>query len=180
MGNCQTAEAEAAMLQHPDGKMERLYWPTVAIEVMRINPGHHVALATILSLPTTSSSSSDVVTPTTFRLTKLRLLRPKETLVQGRVYRLVTSEEVVKALKMRKQARLRNQQMKKKPTGEREEELEVDVSGGVINSSVQQLASSSSQDEAARLERHRQKAAQSAAKARQWRPSLQSISEAVA
>lgn len=92
MGNCQTAEAEAAILQHPDGKMERLYWPTVAIEVMRINPGHHVALATILSLPTTSSSSSDVVTPTTFRLTKLRLLRPKETLVQGRVYRLVTSE----------------------------------------------------------------------------------------
>lgn len=48
-------------------------------------------------------------------------------------------------MKMRKQARLRNQQMKKKPTGEREEELEVDVSGGVINSSVQQLASSSSQ-----------------------------------
>ncbi|VAI17829.1 unnamed protein product [Triticum turgidum subsp. durum] len=35
MGNCQAAEAAEVIIQHPGGKVERLYWPTPAAEVMK-------------------------------------------------------------------------------------------------------------------------------------------------
>ncbi|RCV31095.1 hypothetical protein SETIT_6G149400v2 [Setaria italica] len=47
MGNCQAAEAAAVVIQHPGGKVERLYGPATAGEVMRSNPGHYVALVVL-------------------------------------------------------------------------------------------------------------------------------------
>ncbi|EEE65404.1 hypothetical protein OsJ_20737 [Oryza sativa Japonica Group] len=47
MGNCQAAEAATVVVQHPGGRVERLYWATTAAEVMRANPGHYVALVTL-------------------------------------------------------------------------------------------------------------------------------------
>ncbi|URE11567.1 hypothetical protein MUK42_36668 [Musa troglodytarum] len=45
MGNCQASEA--AVIQHLGGRVKRLYWQTSAAEVMKNNPGYHVALVTL-------------------------------------------------------------------------------------------------------------------------------------
>ena len=47
MGNCQAAEAAAVVIQHPSGKVERLYGAATTAEVMRGNPGHYVALVVL-------------------------------------------------------------------------------------------------------------------------------------
>ncbi|KAL8143202.1 hypothetical protein V2J09_016234 [Rumex salicifolius] len=82
MGNCQTADAAATVLiQHPGGppyKMERIYRPISAHDVMGLNPGHYVARLTM-------SSSL-----------RLQLLRPADSLYAGQVYRLIRFEDVVK------------------------------------------------------------------------------------
>jgi hypothetical protein len=78
MGNCQAAEAAAVVIQHPGGKVERLYGPATAADVMRGNPGHYVALV--------------VLRVSTSRITKVKLLKPKDALLLGQVYRLITSQ----------------------------------------------------------------------------------------
>lgn len=45
MGNCQASEE--VVIQHPGGRVERLYWQTSTAEVMKNNPGYHVALITL-------------------------------------------------------------------------------------------------------------------------------------
>ncbi|XP_073010649.1 uncharacterized protein [Typha latifolia] len=143
MGNCQAAEAATVVIQHPGGRVERLYWPASAGEVMRNNPGHYVALVTI-SIPEEAR-----------RITRVKLLKPKETLLLGQVYRLITSQEVTKAIRARKHEKMkRNEQQ-----------------------------NSSNDQEVAREERDRNKSSSAGGsqagvvRARQWRPSLKSISE---
>lgn len=82
MGNCQAVDAAALVIQHPCGKLERMYWPIAASDVMKTNPGHYVSL--IIPLP---ENNSDHV-----RFTRVKLLRPTDTLVLGRAYRLVTTQ----------------------------------------------------------------------------------------
>lgn len=85
MGNCQAAaDAAAAVIQHPGGKAERLHCPTSAAEVMRSNPGHRVALVTLCA-PSEERQDGG-------RVTRVRLLGPKDVLLLGQVYRLVTSQ----------------------------------------------------------------------------------------
>jgi hypothetical protein len=90
MGNCQAAEAAAAVVQHPSGRAERLYWSTSAAEVMRANPGHYVALVT-LRVAEERHDADGTGARRTVRLTRVKLLKPKETLLLGQVYRLITS-----------------------------------------------------------------------------------------
>jgi hypothetical protein len=80
MGNCQAAAA--GVLQHPGGRVERLYWSTSAAEVMRANPGHYVALVTLRVAEERR----------TVRLTRVKLLKPKETLLLGHAYRLIATQ----------------------------------------------------------------------------------------
>lgn len=87
MGNCQAVDAAALVIQHPNGRIERMYWPVPASEVMKMNPGHYVSL--IIPLPITGDENSD---DKTVRFTRVKLLRPSETLVLGRAYRLVTTQ----------------------------------------------------------------------------------------
>lgn len=87
MGNCQAVDAAALVIQHPSGRIERLYWPVVASEVMRTNPGHYVSL--IIPLP---QSEEDNREPKTVRFTRVKLLRPNDTLALGHAYRLVTTQ----------------------------------------------------------------------------------------
>ena len=110
MGNCQAIDAAALVIQHPDGKLERLYWPVSASEVMRTNPGHYVSL--IIPLPmsphdTTNDQSRDrdrdqsleePPATKTVRFTRVKLLRPSETLTLGHAYRLITSQGINKSL----------------------------------------------------------------------------------
>ena len=87
MGNCQAVDAAALVIQHPSGSIERMYWPISVSEVMKTNPGHYVSL--IIPLPTSDEQNTD---ERTVRFTRVKLLRPSDTLVLGRAYRLVTTQ----------------------------------------------------------------------------------------
>ncbi|TXG75102.1 hypothetical protein ES332_1Z015800v1 [Gossypium tomentosum] len=81
MGNCQATDAATLVLQHRVGK----------------------------SRAPQGTSSKTNVNPV--RLTRIKLLRPTDTLLLGHVYRLITTQEVMKGLYAKKHAK-----MKKKPT----------------------------------------------------------------
>lgn len=90
MGNCQAVDAAALVIQHPSGRIERMYWSISANEVMKMNPGHYVSL--IIPLPNNNSGEDNSDEKKTVRFTRVKLLRSTDTLVLGRAYRLVTSE----------------------------------------------------------------------------------------
>lgn len=83
MGNCQAAEAATVVIQHPGNKIERIYWSVSANEIMNSNPGHYVAL--LATSPTLKSENG-------LPVKQLKLLRPDDTLLIGRVYRLISFE----------------------------------------------------------------------------------------
>ncbi|CAL9047413.1 unnamed protein product, partial [Musa banksii] len=108
MGNCQASEAATAVIQHPGGRVERLYWPTSAAAVMKSNPGYYVALVTLYVSEEKQDGSGGNV-----RITRVRLLKPKDMLLLGQVYRLITSQgssPVTKALNHRKHEKLKKTQ----------------------------------------------------------------------
>ncbi|KAL3529740.1 hypothetical protein ACH5RR_009062 [Cinchona calisaya] len=90
MGNCQAVDAAGLVIQHPNGRLDRMYWPLTASEVMKMNPGHYVSL--IIPLP--MSGGEENSDNKTVRFTRVKLLRPSDTLVLGRAYRLVTTQGV--------------------------------------------------------------------------------------
>ncbi|CAN6195787.1 unnamed protein product [Urochloa humidicola] len=169
MGNCQAAEAAAVVIQHPGGKVERLYWATTAAEVMRNNPGHYVALV-ILRVAADKPAAGDVAPAATAagagggggggaKITRVKLLKPKDTLMLGQVYRLITAQEVTKALRARK-----NEKMQRcEAIRQQHEQLRHGGDGADHGSS--------DQDGKQEKDRHR-------GRGRNWRPALQSISEA--
>ncbi|XP_009762319.1 uncharacterized protein [Nicotiana sylvestris] len=164
MGNCQAIDAAALVIQHPSGKIERTDWPVSANEVMKMNPGHYVTL--VIPLPN-SASGQDKTVP----FTRVKLLRPTDTLVLGRVYRLVTTQEVMKVLRAKKHGKMRKKQQELKENSENQ------------RSSCELEAGNSEPDkdsEALEHERQKQRPGMShsaAARSKSWRPSLQSISE---
>ncbi|KAG6759417.1 hypothetical protein POTOM_035895 [Populus tomentosa] len=107
MGNCQTIDAAALVIQHPSGKIERLYCPVSVSEVMRMNPGHYVSL--IIPLPVSGDQENQEHVKTV-QFTRVKLLRPSNTLALGHAYRLVTTQEVMKVLQAKKYAKLKGQQ----------------------------------------------------------------------
>nr|GMD28788.1 endoglucanase 12 [Ipomoea batatas] len=160
MGNCQAVDAAALVIQHPSGRLERMYWPVTASEVMKLNPGHYVSL--IIPLPIAGEESSG---ERAVRFTRVKLLRPTDTLVLGRAYRLVTNQEVMKVLRAKKNAK-----MKKKVCE--------NLQGG--SEKLQGLKDGNSEPEKNNQDtRHRQRSGQPIARTKSWRPSLQSISESV-
>lgn len=91
MGNCQAIDAAALVIQHPSGRLERLYWPIPVSEVMRMNPGHYVSL--IIPLPVSQEEEANHHQDRdTVRFTRVKLLRPTDTLSLGHAYRLITSQ----------------------------------------------------------------------------------------
>ncbi|KAF5764292.1 hypothetical protein HanRHA438_Chr15g0702861 [Helianthus annuus] len=156
MGNCQAVDAAALVIQHPSGKIERMYWSVTAGEIMKMNPGHYVSL--IIPLP--GAENHDGSGNKTVRFTRVKLLRPSDTLVLGRAYRLVTSHEVMKVLRAKRQAKMNKEQS--------ETMVEKENDGDKLESSSRVLAHD-------RTSRQR---SGSFSKSKTWRPSLQSISEA--
>ncbi|KAL7091611.1 hypothetical protein ACP275_12G116300 [Erythranthe tilingii] len=166
MGNCQAVDAAALVIQHPCGKLERMYCPLTASDVMKTNPGHYVSL--IIPLPPLSAAadggsgghekkSDDVMNKSPVRFTRVKLLRPTDTLFLGHAYRLVTTQEVMKVIRAKKHAKM----MKKKNLlSESEPE-----SGNNIDQADRNRERSGSTNIAA-------------GRGKSWRPSLQSISEA--
>ena len=92
MGNCQAVDAAALVIQHPCGRIERLYWSVTASEIMKMNPGHYVSL--IIPLPL-SDDDQQGQQPKTVRFTRVKLLRPNDTLNLGHAYRLITTQGVL-------------------------------------------------------------------------------------
>lgn len=93
MGNCQAIDAAALVIQHPNGRIDRLYWPVSASEVMKMNPGHYVSL--IIPLPVSEEGNQEVEQKAAVRFTRVKLLRSNDTLTLGHAYRLVTTQGMV-------------------------------------------------------------------------------------
>ncbi|KAF5207312.1 D-ribose-binding periplasmic protein [Thalictrum thalictroides] len=177
MGNCQAIDAASLVIQHPSGRVERFYWPMTVSEVMRVNQGHYVALVITLGISSSPPEEKAVNDGEGVRFTRVKLLRPTDTLVLGKAYRLITTEEVMKGLWERKYAK-----MKKKNELESTEKQPQSVhlqknSGCEIEA---RKSESENMNKPAKHERHRQKTMSSSGlpRSRHWRPSLQSISEA--
>lgn len=84
MGDCQAADAAATVvIQHPGGRVNRIYSSTNASEVMNANPGYYVA-----RVVATGTVAAENAAP----IKQLKLLRPDDTLVIGQIYRLVSFE----------------------------------------------------------------------------------------
>lgn len=171
MGNCQAAEAATVVVQHPGGRVERLYWATSAAEVMRANPGHYVALVTLrIAEEKQPQHPGDQQRRGTVRLTRVKLLKPRDTLLLGHAYRLITVAEVTKALQARKEEKTRRAQ---------QQQLESKQAGGRISSTGDdQTQLDESCDQLAQQDRdsHRSNSA-THFRHRHWRPSLHSIAE---
>uniref|UniRef100_A0A7C9CPZ6 DUF4228 domain-containing protein n=1 Tax=Opuntia streptacantha TaxID=393608 RepID=A0A7C9CPZ6_OPUST len=168
MGNCQAVDAAALVIQHPSGKVERMYWPIKANEVMKMNPGHYVFL--IIPLPLSDSekaapTATDTVGPKkAVRYTRVKLLRPTDTLILGHAYRLVTSQEVKKVLKAKKLAKAKMNEM-----GLGTDKLEKNQG---------EKPEPEKNDEASKQDRQKLRSGSMNSRSKTWRPSLQSISEA--
>ncbi|CAN1151295.1 hypothetical protein LINPERPRIM_LOCUS28299 [Linum perenne] len=166
MGNCQAIDAAALVIQHPCGKIERLYWQVTASEIMRLNPGHYVSLIIPLS-------PGDLTTPApAVQFTRVKLLRPTDTLALGHAYRLVTTQEVVKVLRAKKSAKMKKQGA---DSVDGKETIPIPDCQGIRKSDKE------FQFQATKQERNRRRAAPINAavlRSKSWRPTLQSISEA--
>ncbi|KAJ8439501.1 hypothetical protein Cgig2_007018 [Carnegiea gigantea] len=162
MGNCQAVDAAALVIQHPSGKVERMYWPVKANEVMKMNPGHYVFLIIPLSLSDSERALSDQ--KKAVRYTRVKLLRPSDTLILGHAYRLVTSQEVKKVLKAKKLAK-----GKMKDLGLGTDKLQMNR---------REQPESEENNEAPKQDRQKLRSGSMNSRSKTWRPSLQSISEA--
>lgn len=95
MGNCQAVDAAALVIQHPSGKIERFYWPMRASEVMRVNPGYYVSLIMPLPVPEeglNSNNNHNNQEQKGVLFTRVKLLKPEETLTLGHAYRLIATQ----------------------------------------------------------------------------------------
>lgn len=167
MGNCQAVDAAALVIQHPSGKMERMYWPIAANEVMKMNPGHYVSL--IIPLPLSDDEAGASNTKKSVRYTRVKLLRPTDTLVLGRAYRLVTSQEVKKVLMAKKMAKAK---INEKGSGS--DKLQTNEGKGREGKRCE----SENNDQGSDHDRQRLTSRSMNSRSKTWRPSLQSISEA--
>ncbi|KAK7309513.1 hypothetical protein RJT34_06309 [Clitoria ternatea] len=171
MGNCQAVDAAVLVIQHPCGKIERLYWPVTASEVMRTNPGHYVSLIIPLPVPPQEQNQDH---NKTVRFTRVKLLRPNETLNLGHAYRLITTQEVMKVLKAKKHAKTR------KPQGETVEKMQLERQSSANEAHSEGDSDPGKTHQGMRAERQKPRAASAnpaVVRSKSWRPSLQSISE---
>ncbi|OWM76027.1 uncharacterized protein LOC116210090 [Punica granatum] len=176
MGNCQAVDAAVLVIQHPSGRIERLYWSVAASEVMRTNPGHYVSL--IIPLPPSSdqdNAEKGEQDKKPVRFTRVKLLRPNETLNLGHAYRLVTSQEVMKVLKAKKYAKMKE---KRPESGEKQT---VERNRTIDNEGDRQKAENSNtgKEKKTNLEKTSQDLNHGRQRPRMapWRPTLQSIAE---
>ncbi|KAJ0929918.1 hypothetical protein HanPSC8_Chr04g0143341 [Helianthus annuus] len=181
MGNCQAIDNASLIIQHPTGKVEKLYSAISAAEVMKLNPGHYVALlltTTLYSSTTKRSDSGDVSTnPQPLRVTRIKLLRHTDSLMVGHVYRLVTTQEVMKGLMAKKNGKIGNNNIRQpKPSEQPASKHEP--------ASVRSNQSERTHHQMKRSERDNRKttvpvnSSTGTTKPRGWHPSLNSISEA--
>ncbi|KAM0823080.1 hypothetical protein ACQ4PT_071117 [Festuca glaucescens] len=159
MGNCQAVDAATVVIQHQGGgRTELLYWALPAGEVMANNPGHYVAaVITVLQTPVTSGAApkGGATAAAAAPVKHLKLLRPDDTLQLGRVYRLVSFEEVLKEFATKRHVKLSRVMVKAKDEHEEAAKKPVrprrrrGTSGGAREESDRSLAKSEEEEVAA-------------------------------
>ncbi|KAF5476859.1 hypothetical protein F2P56_003551 [Juglans regia] len=189
MGNCQAIDAATLVVQHPSGKMDKYYWPVSANEIMKMNPGHYVALLISTTLCPSNNDKEECQVKNNdnnhnsknqqVRLTRIKLLRPTDTLVLGQVYRLITTQEVMKGLRAKKQAKMKKNYSESAEKPERVVKEKPDSRPDTAAARTSELVKD---NHVTTHERQRSRTAASntsaTARPRTWQPSLQSISEA--
>ncbi|OVA16269.1 Protein of unknown function DUF4228 [Macleaya cordata] len=180
MGNCQAVDTSTLMIQHPSGRVERWYWPVMASEVMKTNPGHYVALIITLYVPEQKElKEKELEINRRVRITRVKILRPNDTLVLGQAYRLISSQEVMKGIWAKKYAKMKKKELEL--ASEKPNEVQVCEKQSLRCDQREErtLSESEMNNQVVKQERHRQRLSNSASsRSRSWRPSLQSISEA--
>ncbi|CAL0311924.1 unnamed protein product [Lupinus luteus] len=177
MGNCQAVDAAVLVIQHPCGKIDRLYWPVTASEVMKTNPGHYVSLIIPLPMSQQQQQQHKNQEQKTVRFTRVKLLRSNETLNLGHAYRLVTTQEVMKVLKAKKHAKTRKPQTE---TVEKPQAVKQEKQSSASETEAGGESDRGKTNQAVRAGRNRPRAGSvNVAKlgSKSWRPSLHSISE---
>ncbi|XP_071712178.1 uncharacterized protein [Rutidosis leptorrhynchoides] len=199
MGNCQAVDNASFILQTQNGRSERFYSPISAAQIMKLHPGHHVALlltTTFYSSPppstTTTTNSSDhhhrrrqqpennnnspTNTNQPLRVTRIKLLRPTDNLVLGHAYRLITTQEVMKGMKAKKNGKL-NKNNSNLPLPELAGKSDENSDNKVSTTRSNQSAKPHHQMK--KVEKQRPlNSKYSGNKSGGWHPSLNSISEA--
>ncbi|XP_031118412.1 uncharacterized protein LOC116022009 isoform X2 [Ipomoea triloba] len=183
MGNCQAIDDNASLvIQHPGGRAEKHYWPLSATEIMNTNPGHYVALLLTTTATTLNSSSAAAAStnnvPPVQRITRIKLLKPTDTLVLGHVYRLVTAQEVMKGLWAKRHSQMKQQQQQQSSSSsgpvKKHEKLIAQKSTTSDSSNRRRVNIGRSEHE----RRHRSSSSAAGGRCKAWQPSLLSISEA--
>ncbi|KAL8529802.1 hypothetical protein ACS0TY_007025 [Phlomoides rotata] len=172
MGNCQAIDNATLVIQHPNGKVDNLFFPVAASEIMKTNPGHYVALLLTTTLySSTAAAAAAGAKNIPLRVTRIKLLRPTDTLLLGHVYRLVTSQEVMKGLWAKKQAKMqeKNGNVKEKQGSGFE---------GVNREKSDGKKSSNQVKQETHRSRNNTQVNSAASTSRSWQPALKSISEA--
>ncbi|KAM2166930.1 hypothetical protein ACFX1X_039477 [Malus domestica] len=193
MGNCQAIDAATLVVQHPSGKEEKFYGEVSASEIMKMNPGHYVALLISTTLcpsnPTTdtggdrkyknSSPNDNKSTASSVRVTRIKLLRPTESLVLGKVYRLIATQEVMKGLWARKQAKVKRNN-NHRVEGEQQPQVERVMREKQVLTSGRRSETSELLEKDIQVNNKRERAhrPRTTTTSRTWQPSLHSISEA--
>ncbi|KAI7747392.1 hypothetical protein M8C21_002313 [Ambrosia artemisiifolia] len=185
MGNCQAVDNASFVLQTQTGRAERFYSPVSAAEIMKLHPGHYVALllaTTFYSSPPTSSSGHRQQPPINhptntnqnLRVTRIKLLRPTDNLVLGHAYRLITTQEVMKGLNAKKNRKLDAYKNFQLP--ESREKYETKSNCETRSNQLGKIQ----HDKMMKADKHRSptNSKSSGSKPRGWHPSLNSISEA--
>ncbi|KAK9669390.1 hypothetical protein RND81_13G126600 [Saponaria officinalis] len=182
MGNCQAIDAASLVIEHQNGKVDKMYLPISASQVMKMNPGHYVALLITTTVCHTKTETTDSSNATdkkgnsitgrnSVRITRVKLLRPVDTLALGHVYRLISTQEAMKGLVAKKQAKLRKNG------------IELANSEGLQE--AEKLVKKFQQDKKQQVSRqgHRSRTTSNAkgggtrSRPKTWQPSLNSISE---
>lgn len=162
MGNCQACDAASVIVEHPGGKIEKIYWPVIANKVMVSNPGNYVALILTDSVKGESGDGAHK---------HLKLLRPDDTLLIGHNYRLVSFEEVLMEFSGKSYVKLNKLISLQKAKGSNQEPVQPPNSSSVVKDY---------RSEVGKEEWNANRAlgfTRSMRRQGQWRPALQSIPE---
>ncbi|KAI3970556.1 hypothetical protein MKX01_024203 [Papaver californicum] len=193
MGNCQAVDTASLVIQHHSGKVERWYRPILAREIMKTNPGHYIALIITLCVPQQQQQQQElkkkqesqtmVVENSRVRITRVKILRPNDTLALGQAYRLISSEEVMKGVWAKKYAKMKKKELELMMSTDKPiQACQKQSSLGCDNLKDEQKITTELPEmminQGPKLERQRQRFTNSTSgRLRTWRPSLKSISE---
>ncbi|KAH7857453.1 hypothetical protein Vadar_012873 [Vaccinium darrowii] len=182
MGNCQAIDNASLVIQHPGGRADKLYSPVTANEVMKMNPGHYVAqllTTTTTTTTTTTAAAADKNNQenrNVVRITRIKLLRPTDSLTLGHAYRLITTQEVMKGLWEKKCAKMKKRETE---SGDKKDEMKEKV-----GSEIETQPRRSEKEKTNQVSKHDRRRPRptppppNPAKSKSWQPSLHSISEA--